>query len=192
MGKVSIIASHEMFAMMHDNYKGDFDKRIGTLEKIKEYWKGANTVDDPKFKDHPLLNIPRYKERCIPIAIHGDGGPYTQKTQNVKSIDVMSWASELGAGWSLDVPISSIIQYMYMYLCLHMNIFALTVYYCRTQRSVAHHHPAHKPSRGAPHACTARTGRSRASPGIHLVEARPQSRRGAGTARSGSLVPTAG
>ena len=106
MGKVWVIAPHELFAMLHDNYKADFDKRIGTPEQIKEYWEGANITDDPKLKDHPVLSIPRYKERCIPIAIHGDGGPYTQKIQNPKSIDVMSWSSELGEGWSLDVPIS--------------------------------------------------------------------------------------
>jgi hypothetical protein len=106
IGKVSIIAPHEMFAMLHDNYKGDFEKRIGTLNKIKEYWEGADIVNDPKFRDHPVLKIPRYAERCIPIAIHGDGGPYTQKKQNVQSIDVMSWSSELGEGWSLDVPFS--------------------------------------------------------------------------------------
>ena len=42
----------------------------------------------------------------MPLRICGDGGPYTQKIQNPKSIDVMSWSSELGEGWSLDVPIS--------------------------------------------------------------------------------------
>ena len=106
MGKVWVIAPHELFAMLHDNYKADFDKRIGTLKKNKEYWECANIVGDPQFKDHPVLTIPRYNERCIPIAIHGDGGPYTQKIQNPKSIDVMSWSSELGEGWSLDVPIN--------------------------------------------------------------------------------------
>ena len=36
MGKVWVIAPHELFAMLHDNYKAEFDKRIGTLEQIKE------------------------------------------------------------------------------------------------------------------------------------------------------------
>ena len=69
-------------------------------DRIRRFWEAV--IHSPQLQGHPLKQIPNWKERCIPIALHGDGVPCVGVGKPWgKTITVWSVRSLLGIGSTL-------------------------------------------------------------------------------------------
>jgi hypothetical protein len=66
--------------------------------RLVEFWSEVERSGCPKLKGHPLHSIPGWKQKCIPIFIHGDGVEF----QTRDSLMVYSWGPLLAEGSSQD------------------------------------------------------------------------------------------
>ena len=68
-------------------------------DKLEAFWNEVESRDDPRLAGHPMRRRPDWKQKAIPIAIHGDGvGAIAVGKAGTKSIDVLSFQSILGRG----------------------------------------------------------------------------------------------
>ena len=92
---------HEFFFTVYNSYQHEFKSRIlPDRSKIRAFWNAVS--NHPLLDNHPVLDVPHWRERCIPISVHGDGVPVTGVGKSwSKSLDIISWASCLAAGTTM-------------------------------------------------------------------------------------------
>ena len=92
---------HEYFSTLYNSYQHEFKSRIlPDRSKIRAFWNAVS--NHPLLDNHPVLDVPHWRERCIPISVHGDGVPVTGVGKSwSKSLDIISWASCLAAGTTM-------------------------------------------------------------------------------------------
>jgi hypothetical protein len=72
----------------------------GSFDNIGKFWDAM--ADHPSLQDHPYANRPNFKDRCIPISLHGDGVPVTKSSRSgANTVDIFSWNSMIGRGTTL-------------------------------------------------------------------------------------------
>ena len=97
-----IVLAHELMGCLHDHYPKEFRGRLlgeGGEISLQQYWAGSMVGEDPRLVSHPLLQNPRFRECCIPCAVHADAVPF-KKSQPGASLSVTAWSSLLGQGES--------------------------------------------------------------------------------------------
>ena len=90
---------HELFAAMYSYDKDLFVEKMcgGSVEEIGKFWEQMK--GHPAYEGHPVHLRANFKERCIPLALHGDGVAVTGINKKwAKSCDAFSWKSVLSRG----------------------------------------------------------------------------------------------
>lgn len=85
---------HEILAIMYANHYGEFKKYCLGSEPLSEFWSHI-PEDDPRLRNHPIRKIEGFKEKCVPLRLHGDAVPIGKKRG--RSLDTMSLSSVIGA-----------------------------------------------------------------------------------------------
>ena len=75
------------FRKMFQNYPGD---------GLANIWNNVK-ADDPKLINHPILGIDGYKDKAIPLLLHGDGVQFTMKNNSLLTVQ---FSPLLAKGWS--------------------------------------------------------------------------------------------
>ena len=80
------------------SYHHIFDETFGEGKDLEKFWSGVEQSGDDKLTGHPMCLEKHWKEKTIPLFIHGDGVAF----QNRDTILVFSWGSLLGDKGSLE------------------------------------------------------------------------------------------
>ncbi len=95
----TILYPHELFATIYHQYPQVFKDQIcgGSPGNIPKFWDSMR--EHPAYSAHPMHSSPDFHQKCLSLALHGDGVPVTGvgKTWS-NSADIFSWASCLGRG----------------------------------------------------------------------------------------------
>ena len=100
--KISLLLPHELFAMMHQKHPQQFIQKFcgGGYDQINKFW--DDMVAHPSYAAHPLAMRTDHKQKCIPLALHGDGVPIAGVGKSwSKSVDAYSFCSLLSRGTTL-------------------------------------------------------------------------------------------
>ena len=68
----SILLPHEMFSALYEISEA-WTRSIFFESKLKLFWKGFQ--GHPALTNHPILKVPSYQNKVIPVALHGDEVP---------------------------------------------------------------------------------------------------------------------
>ena len=94
----SIFLPHQVFAQLGEHYPAFFQEQFGLgKDKLREFWSYAQKVGDDRLENHPMCLEKHWKDKCIPLFLHGDGVEYHSRG----NLMVFSWGSMLGQGASL-------------------------------------------------------------------------------------------
>ena len=95
----SIYLPHLMFSHLGNNYPNFFKEEFGLGKgQLETFWTGVQKVEDDRLENHPMSLEKDWKERCIPLFLHGDGVEFHSRD----SLLVYSWGSMMGqSGGSL-------------------------------------------------------------------------------------------
>lgn len=99
-----ILLPHEEFASLFARNRPVFEKFMlgnspDSVNTPRTFWDGCLSRADPRLTDHPMRQLPRWRDQAIPIAIHGDGVPCVAVGKpGTKSLDTVSWQSVLAGG----------------------------------------------------------------------------------------------
>ena len=96
MESFAFIMPHVLFSKIYHNYKSAWSKIIlQSQESLAAFW--DDMQGNPQLEAVPAR--PDMREKCIPLAIHGDGTPVTGVGKAwSKQYDVWSWCSLMGQG----------------------------------------------------------------------------------------------
>lgn len=95
---IQILYPHEVFAAMYASHPDQFEARMlgGDPSKLVAFW--DNMDMHPSLAGHPMTSATDWKQRCIPLQLHGDGVPISGLGKAwSKSVEVYSWASLLAS-----------------------------------------------------------------------------------------------
>ena len=90
----SVIWPHELFAWLYENHQQAFLQNIlgGTPDNVKKFWQ--NMPSRPGLEQRS-----GWRDKCIPIALHGDGVAVSNvRGKATKQADCISWSSILSRG----------------------------------------------------------------------------------------------
>jgi hypothetical protein len=62
-----------MFADLATGHPQRFESMFG-VSKLVDFWDGALKTNDDRLVGHPMRSKPDWKEKTIPIFVHGNGG----------------------------------------------------------------------------------------------------------------------
>lgn len=96
--QASCFLPHMMFSSLVESYHHIFEETFGKGKDLEKFWSGVEKSGDDKLPGHPMCLEKHWKEKTIPLFIHGDGVAF----QNRDSIMVFSWGSLLGDKGSLE------------------------------------------------------------------------------------------
>ena len=94
-----MLLPHEMFSAMYHWDKGMFIEKLcgGSVDEISKFWN--QMINHPAYPNHPARLRPGFREKCIPLSLHGDGVAVTGISKKwAKSCDAFSWRSVLARG----------------------------------------------------------------------------------------------
>ena len=95
------ILLQDYLACMEEHWPAHFEAAWGVQkEKVKEFWSKCN-LQDPKFYNHPMLEVPNWQERFFPFFVHADGGKFSERD----SLMVTSSSPVLGRGETRDMKL---------------------------------------------------------------------------------------
>jgi hypothetical protein len=100
--KQSVLLPHEMFAAIFHEYPNTWNKAIlPDGAKLHEFWTAMET--HPNMLGHPNQTRPDYKDKCVPLALHGDEVPVTGRGKCwCKCMLTFQWLSLVGHGGTAD------------------------------------------------------------------------------------------
>ena len=98
-----IVWPHVLFSTIYNHYPDAWAKRICPgAAAIRSFWNAL--ANSPQLDNDDIMSRPDFKDRCIPITVHGDGVPVTGIGKSYGGMcDVWSWTSALGSGSTIDV-----------------------------------------------------------------------------------------
>ena len=96
-----MLLPHVVFSSMYHHYHASFIKRIcPSSETLRDFW--TKLERHPLLHNHPVRRIRGWRDRCVPLSIHGDGVPCVAVGKSWgKSMEVLSWASLVVTGSTL-------------------------------------------------------------------------------------------
>ena len=69
-----MLLPHVVFSSMYHHYHASFIKRIcPSSETLRDFW--TKLERHPLLHNHPVRRIRGWRDRCVPLSIHGDGVP---------------------------------------------------------------------------------------------------------------------
>ena len=71
-----IIPPAVLFEDLYRNFRRKFTDMLGV--GARAFWDSMRD-DDPRFANHPMLAIPNWKDKMVPLVLHSDGVALTQK-----------------------------------------------------------------------------------------------------------------
>ena len=101
---IALLLPHELFATLYEKYHSKFLELMvpDGPEALKTFW--SRMKFHPGFQSHPLLDIPSFEERAIPVNLHGDCVPITGIGKVwAKNLLALHWSSALCKGNSKDI-----------------------------------------------------------------------------------------
>ena len=101
VNSVPMLLPHTLFATIYEHYPQMFTKMVyGSAQTCRNFW--AAVQDSPQFQSHKVKQRLGYREKCIPLKIHGDGTPVTGLGKGWgKLVDIFSVSSLLISGPSI-------------------------------------------------------------------------------------------
>lgn len=99
-----VLLPHELFAALYHNHRDAFTKRMlgGDPANIAKWWTAMH--NHPGYVAHPLKDRANHMQKCVPLALHGDGVPVTGVGKAWgKSAEGYGWSSMIGVGTTVDV-----------------------------------------------------------------------------------------
>ena len=94
-----MLLPHALFACVFTHHKDEFIQSLcgGSLDNLKRFWQSME--GSAMLENHPIRHAPELHEKCVPLAIHGDGVPIAGVGKSWgKSVQVFSWTSLLSSG----------------------------------------------------------------------------------------------
>ena len=88
---------HVLFSRLETEYPDKF-KDLFSVDKLEEFWVGAEKTGDDRLVDHPMKTFPNWRNKTVPLFVHGDGVEF----QSRDSLMVWSFGSMLSLFGSLD------------------------------------------------------------------------------------------
>ena len=85
---------HELFAALWKHHPAAFKEFIlgGNADCIRQFWETMPPRSG-------MLTKPHWRERCIPLSLHGDGvAVASARGKGVKTVDCLNWGSLLASG----------------------------------------------------------------------------------------------
>lgn len=64
----------------------------------RSYWDAVYLNEDPRVLDHPLLDRENWKDRALPVMLHGDGAEFTKTHESLTSVS-WSFIASTGGTW---------------------------------------------------------------------------------------------
>jgi hypothetical protein len=84
---------------LEKHWNVQFEETLGaTSEAVQDFW-GKCSLEDPKFHEHPMLQIPSWQTLFLPFFVHSDAAEFCDRD----SITVTSFSPVLGRGDSRDL-----------------------------------------------------------------------------------------
>ena len=98
----SMWCPHEVFADMFSHYPAAFRKRVcPDTSALRNFWREME--GHPMLHGHPVLQVPDWQSRAVPIGFHGDGVPVTGVGKSWgKSLEILSWCSCVAFGRTVE------------------------------------------------------------------------------------------
>ena len=76
----------------------------GRASRLKEFWDTVEANADPRLTNHPMTRQDVWKERAIPLSIHGDAVPVIRVgRKGAASMECLWFQSLLAEGSTLEV-----------------------------------------------------------------------------------------
>jgi hypothetical protein len=92
---VPILMVNQVFDFLYLFHRDRFMEFVAGLQ---EFWTQVRP-DDPKLIDHPMTMREAWRNKAVPLLLHGDGVRFSMKGNVLLCIE---WAFLLAKGWSLD------------------------------------------------------------------------------------------
>ena len=98
----AILLPHEMFASIYRSYRDTWETSlVPSVDRLESFWKAVER--HPIMLNHPNLTRADYKQRCVPLGLHGDEVPVTGRGKCwCKSMLTFQWVSLVGVGGTRD------------------------------------------------------------------------------------------
>ena len=91
------LPSQWLSSLQHPDLQYELEALFGSTADLEEFW-NSQLPEDPKWKGHPMLKKKNWKQKAIPVVIHGDGASY----QKNDSLMTLSFSGLLKEGKTLD------------------------------------------------------------------------------------------
>ena len=99
---VPFMAPHLVLHHMYSHNRSRFNELLFGCQDpgvLKQFWKSAIKAKDPRLANHPMVRVPGWENKAIPISLHGDAVPAVGVGKaHSKSFDCYSWMSLLAKG----------------------------------------------------------------------------------------------
>ena len=105
-----ILLPHELLASLYSGYKDEFDKFWLGSAPLASWW-GHVPDDDPRLQGHPVRRLDNFRNRVIPIRLHGDGVPVGKaKGRSMDLLTINSLTGNLGSSWDRTLMLVAMID----------------------------------------------------------------------------------
>lgn len=80
-GDMSIIFPHDwMSTLSNAPETADlFVDSFGCAKTLAKFWNEQNATDNPKLKNHPVLQVPGFRKKTRPVTMHADGAQFQDR-----------------------------------------------------------------------------------------------------------------
>ncbi len=104
---VDMLLPHQLFAVLAENYPRHFSS-FTRGDSLSEFWDGVERVGDPHLVGHPILGRAGWKEKAVPIVLHGDGARFARRN----SLELAAWAPLLArtSTWSCKFAMAAFVK----------------------------------------------------------------------------------
>jgi hypothetical protein len=99
----TILYPHEVFACIYKKYPATWQRSVvPSTHRLHQFWE--ETAEHPQMLGHPVSLRSDHREKCVPLAIHGDGVPITGIGKSwCKLATSFLWFSLLTTGSTTDM-----------------------------------------------------------------------------------------
>ena len=97
-GEGYVVSPIDMFEYMFSTFPAAFMELLA--KNVRKFWDEVNP-SDPRLLGHPLLEKGNYREKAVPLVLHGDGAQFARKAQ--QSLLVCSWRSLLNTAFDFGI-----------------------------------------------------------------------------------------
>ena len=99
----TILYPHEVFACIYEKYPATWQRSVvPSTHRLHQFWE--ETAEHPQMLGHPVSLRSDHREKCVPLAIHGDGVPITGIGKSwCKLATSFLWFSLLTTGSTTDM-----------------------------------------------------------------------------------------